>query len=372
MSQLPKGNSQHKVKTKGRISNINIVVVVVITFLGWVIWKTYQAGNLGFSGKTLWDWLGLIGVPAIIALLVFALNKSQKDTEIKIAEARRIEDSKTAEQRENFERELEKDRQRQKSLDDYLDRMTDLLLTHKLSGEPSNEARSIARTRTLTILKDLDGTRKSQLIQFLYESSLIGKFSEEGIIEAIIDLSFADLQGIEFTYGGLDGVNFSKSNVRNTNFEMASLIGANFYLADLDDSNFSWTKLMGANLHAGLRRVNFASANLTKANLKSANLSGARLWHTNFTNANLQYANFMFRNQYSIKDEANLEPASLMNVDFTKADLTKALISTIQLRAARSLSNTIMPNGQVFEEWKKTNSLRNDVNFEADTLLSVS
>ena len=152
-----------------------LVILATIVFLIWIVWKTYQADNLGFKDKTLWDWMQLLVVPAVLAFLVFWLNKSQKDTEIKIAEMRRIEERKFAEQRANVDREIERNRQQQKALEDYLDRMTDLPLKNKLRESlPSDEIRSIARARTLTILRSLDGARKSQLIQFLYKSSLIG------------------------------------------------------------------------------------------------------------------------------------------------------------------------------------------------------
>lgn len=364
-NNLPKKNT--KITPNTRRFVFALVTLAIIIFFSWIVWKTYLADNLGFKGKTLWDWMELLGVPFVLALLVFLLNKSQKDTELKIAELRRIEDRESAEQRAKVDREIERDRQRQKALEDYLDRMTELLLKNKLRESlPTDEIRSIARTRTLTILQSLDGARKGQLIQFLYESSLIGKISEQGVLKPIIDLSFANLENTEIKYGKLDGINLSKANLRNTNFEMSSLIGANFYLADLDDSDFSYTKLMGANLHAGLKRVNFVAADLEKANLRSANLCGASLWHTNFQGADLQHANFMYNN-HLLRDKDNLEPATLMNVDFTGADLTKALISSKQLLGARSLTGTILPNGQVFEEWKKKHNLMDRAKIEFDT-----
>lgn len=372
MDQIQKNNIQknREVTSTRKLLTTVLVSFATIAFLSWIVWKTYQADNLGFKDKTLWNWMELLVVPAVLAFIVFLLNKSQKDTELKIAELRRIEDRESAEQRANVDREIERDRQRQKALEDYLDRMTELLLKNKLRESlPTDEIRSIARTRTLTILQSLDGARKSQLIQFLYESSLIGKISEQGVLKPIIDLSFSNLENTEIKYGKLDGVDLSKANLRNTNFEMSSLIGANFYLADLDDSDFSYTKLMGANLHAGLKRVNFVAADLEKANLRSANLCGASLWHTNFQGADLRHANFMFNN-HLLRDKDNFKPATLMNVDFTGADLTKALISSEQLLGARSLSRTILPNGQLFEEWKKDHSLKDDKNFEADNRLS--
>ena len=75
------------------------------------------------------------------------------------------------------------------------------------------------------------------MIQFLYESSLIGKLVGQELLEPILDLSFADLRGLDFEYGNLDGICLPKTNLRNSNFHSAKLICANFYNADLDDSN---------------------------------------------------------------------------------------------------------------------------------------
>ncbi len=348
-----------------------LVIIAILSTLGWIIWKTYQANNLGFINKTLWDWMELLVVPTILAFLAYFLNKSQKDTELRIAEIRRTEEREAAEERTKVDREIEKDRQQQKALEDYLDHMTELLLQANLrKSSSSDEVRSIARTRTLTILRNFNGARKSQLIQFLYESSLIGEFTGDRVFEEVIDLSFADLQYIELTYGKLDGINLPKINVRNSNFEYASLIGANFYLSDLDDSNFNYAKLMKANLHASLKRVNLVGANLENADLKNANLCGAKLWHTNFKGANLQHANFLFKNPY-LHSENNLEVATLMNVDLSGADLRSAIISPNQLLGVKSLSNAILPNGQKFEIWKEKCNLKHGETFYADDLYKI-
>ena len=125
---------------------------------------------------------------------------------------------------------------------------------------------------------------------------------------------------------------------------------------------------MGANLHAGLIRINLCSAQLDNAILEGADLHGARLWHTSFKGANFQHTNFVFKNRYSRFSESDKEPATLMNVDFTGANLKNALINSKQLLGANSLSGATLPNGQLFEEWKKDHSLKDEVNFEADTL----
>ena len=123
----------------------------------------------------------LLVVPAVLALLVFWLNKSQKDTELKIAEMRRIEEREFAEQRANVDREIErKISQQQKALEDYLDRMTDLSAEEQITeSSPSDEIRSIVgkNQNISNTAKFRWSACKSQLIQFLYELSLIGRLN---------------------------------------------------------------------------------------------------------------------------------------------------------------------------------------------------
>src|SRR5262245_40241098 len=103
----------------------------------WLIKKGYSIPWTGFGestnaknddipAKTLWDWLVLLLVPLLLALVAWWLDDSRKASELRV----------------------ETDRQRQKTLDDYLECMTQMLVQNKLFGQESEVARSIARTRT--------------------------------------------------------------------------------------------------------------------------------------------------------------------------------------------------------------------------------
>jgi hypothetical protein len=142
-----------------------VIAFLLLSALGYFIYKGYDQTWTGLQGytnnkgdfippKKLWDWLQLLIVPILLAVGIWWLNKSQKKSELQI----------------------ETDRQRQKTLEDYFVCMTDLLLKEHLRDSCNNqESRSIARTRTLAVLRILDGSRKAQAIQFLYESRLISK-----------------------------------------------------------------------------------------------------------------------------------------------------------------------------------------------------
>ena len=65
--------------------------------------------------------------------------------------------------------------------------MAELLLEKKLRTTENKEVRNVARTRTLAVLRTLDGTRKGIVLRFLKEAGLIDKE------KTIVDLEGADL-----------------------------------------------------------------------------------------------------------------------------------------------------------------------------------
>ena len=102
--------------------------------------------------KTVWDWLDLIVVPVVLALVAWWFNRTTQKTERKIA----------------------RNRQQEEALQSYIDRMTNLLLEKELVGSnPGDMEREIARTLTLTVLRELDGDRKGIVVRFLCGSKLI-------------------------------------------------------------------------------------------------------------------------------------------------------------------------------------------------------
>jgi hypothetical protein len=164
---------------------LSIPVTVLALLLIWMMWKTARLRNLGFGGKTLWDWLELLIIPIVLAIGAWWLETSEKKIERQIARQRAMAD-----------REIAADRQRQATLEAYLDRMTDLLLEgHLRESEEEAEVRSIGRTRTLAALRGMDNGRKGQIVCFLYETGLI--FKENPIISLDdANLSSADFGGI--------------------------------------------------------------------------------------------------------------------------------------------------------------------------------
>jgi hypothetical protein len=159
---------------------------------------------IGYSyGITLWDWLKLLVVPAVITGVGIWFNRQQRERELEIAE-RRTQDE---------------------ALQAYLDVMSQLLTDEKRPlhrAQIGDSLSSVARARTLAVLPRLDGERKARVVQFLYESGLISKGRR------ILDLREGDLNG-----ANLGGFNLSDANLRDANLRQANLFLATLWRTDL-------------------------------------------------------------------------------------------------------------------------------------------
>ena len=128
-------------------------------------------------------------------------------------------------QRAETERTIALDDQRETSLQNYLDRMSDLLLNNHLQDLASTtvEVCHIARVRTLTVLFGLDPVRKGILIRFLYDAGLISVDENTG--KSVIDLKDANLSEIDLI----------RANLKKAELGEADLSGAKLNFARLDE-----------------------------------------------------------------------------------------------------------------------------------------
>ncbi len=309
-------------------------------------------------GKTLWDWLQLLIVPLVLAIGGFWLNQIQKSREEKATEQRTKFEREAAEKRAQTEREIAEDNQRETALQDYIDKMSDLLLRgFFVEANPEYErARKIARVRTLTVLPLLNGSRKRSVLQFLYEAGLINAD------KVVIDLRGANLREASLNEVNLSNIHLSQTDLSKASFVDANLTDTNLSAALLSDINLSGVQLVRANLSEAV----LSGANLFGANLSHANLS--RLHHishivsrkdgppivrrrSNLKEADLREADLRDANLQGIDLElANLSHADLrganLELAFLKdANLSGAHITTDQLKAAGSTEGAIWPDG---------------------------
>lgn len=263
-------------------------VIIVGGSLLLILIETIRAKNTGFETKTLWDWMELLVIPLVLAIGAFFLEHSEREAERKRAkeqseqERRRTElqseferqrteenaklERQSAEDRAKLEREIATDRQQEAALQAYIDRMADLLLKENLRTSENEEVRNIARIRTLSLLRGLDGKRKGIVVRFLYESGLI-------VEKPVIDLAGADLSGAELINANLRGANLS-----GTYLNKALLWGINLSAANLSHASLTEAKVFNVDLsEANLSQTFLLKVDLTEANLTQADLTGARL-----------------------------------------------------------------------------------------------
>jgi uncharacterized protein YjbI with pentapeptide repeats len=290
------------------VLGITLLVVIALAYI-------FNVNIPGLHGKTLWDWLQLLIIPLVLAVIALLFNRATTRTEQKIAADRYQqdieiasrhyhEDRHIAERRYQNDRRIALDKQREDLLQSYLDRMSELLLKEKLrSSEVDAEVRDVARVRTITILFQLDARRIGYVFAFLRQTGLMSTTPND----SIVSLKSANLEKI----------NFSQANLFRTD-----LSGAGLSLADLSLADLSGADLSGADLsEANLIRANLSEANLLIADLSEAWLSGA-----DFRGADLS--------------EANLSGANL-----SEANLSRARVTEEQLAKAKSLRGATLPDG---------------------------
>src|SRR5215204_685760 len=129
----------------GGIAALAFLIIVICGYLfGWK-WT-------GLPKQTLWDWLKLLIIPAVLAGVGLWFNRQQREQELQTAD-RRAQDE---------------------ALQAYLDQIGQLLLDKDPSlrqAKEDDEVRTLARARTLAVLARLDGERKGSIVQFLSESA---------------------------------------------------------------------------------------------------------------------------------------------------------------------------------------------------------
>lgn len=114
------------------MKNINsqqIIMVSIVSFFLFLIifailfFKEPLFPWAGFKDETLWKWMELLIIPVVIAISALIFQK------VEATVVRKLE-----QQREDNNRNLQLDIRREKALNDYLDRMSDLLLGNDFSG----------------------------------------------------------------------------------------------------------------------------------------------------------------------------------------------------------------------------------------------
>jgi uncharacterized protein YjbI with pentapeptide repeats len=195
--------------------------------------------------KTVWDWLQLLIVPAMLAVIAVGYNAAQASREHE-REDRRIRE----------DRAIARAAAQDAAVLAYFAQGRDLILNQNLVA--SSPAAELARTKTLATVHRLDGTRKAEIVRFLFEANLLARKLQ------ILNLAEADLRRLNLAYAHIpQDVSLHDAILRGARFDGTRLIGTDFTHADLQGASFRGALLGG---------VEFKGANL-----KGAVFDGARI-----------------------------------------------------------------------------------------------
>jgi uncharacterized protein YjbI with pentapeptide repeats len=205
--------------------------------------------NWGFKGKTGFDLVQLFLFPLLLAFLgsLFPIIQQQ----------------------------IADERYREEALQSYYKDMRELIMDKKLkTSNPHDEVISIARARTLSVLRQLDKQRKGLLTLFLKESNLITlKIDDQGNLIRVDGKGklTTDQSGTLLSQTGI--ISMSGADLTSTDLKDMDLRYVSFWYTRLKNAQLEKTDLRYANLS----QANLEGATLNGANLESANLDGAVL-----------------------------------------------------------------------------------------------
>jgi uncharacterized protein YjbI with pentapeptide repeats len=143
------------------------------------------------------------------------------------------------------------------ALQTYLEHIGESLLNKEnplRDSKETDEVHLLARARTMTALKGMDGDHNRSVLRFLRESQLVVGGSSEPVISFIgaqlseADLRGADLRGIDLRGADLRNADLRDADLRDANLRHAILMGADLRGADLRNADLRSTVLLAADI----------------------------------------------------------------------------------------------------------------------------
>ena len=246
----------------------------------------------------------------------------QREQDLNISREQREQDKRFAD-----------DRLRDTVLVTYLNEIANLLKENNGTLTANPVIATIARAKTLTAIRQLDSSRNSYLIKFLYEANQLTNGAKP------IDLSAAELNGInlninENRHRNTHNLSLVDALLRNSSFSSLDLTNANFTGADLTNARFDNTKLNNADMTRSITvRAIFTGSELSNAIFFNAS-SRRTIFHqvvainTSFSYAEMESAIFTG----CICKNAHFRTAQLLGADFSRAQLNNANFTYAYLR----------------------------------------
>jgi Pentapeptide repeats (8 copies) len=291
---------QEQRRRRSRMINLGLVATLFIVLYTLII-ISYWSNGIGYSGKSLWDWLGLLIIPVAITAGAIWFNNIQARREETIAY----------------------ERAQDEALQNYLDQMSNLIVDHSLREQPrDSDICKLAQARTVAILLELDKDRKRRPLKLVRELGLVDRG------DPVLSLRNADLHHADLSESALRAVALSRADLRNTNLRGSNLKGADLRNADMRGADLRDVDLRGADLQGAnlLPYDDRNPADLSEHNLDDSDLIG-----------------MIPKGHRPIR--TRLSGAHLSEADLSNAYLLGAEVTNEQLAKCSSLRGTIMPDG---------------------------
>ncbi|GAC1471954.1 MAG: hypothetical protein NVSMB70_16650 [Chamaesiphon sp.] len=215
----------------------------------------------GFAGKTLFDWLNLLGVlaiPIVVGLGTATITAQQSKAQEKAAQKQQYKDA----------------------LQTFIDTITKLIFEQDLLNAPEGSpARTMAQAQLTMTLSWLIGSHshKAALLQFMQGANLIKTPNPVISLSPAVNTEKRH-NVLNYLVTHWDEVNLSEADLHHACLRQIDLRNADLSKADLSQANLENTNLSGANLNqADLTEANLAGANLNGADLTKAIVAGEQL-----------------------------------------------------------------------------------------------
>ncbi|GCF07203.1 pentapeptide repeat-containing protein [Dictyobacter arantiisoli] len=159
-----------------------------------------------------------------------------------------------SQQEQATQRGIATEQQRETILQNYMNKMTDLMINNQLLKNHSraDSAKLAADALTRETLSRLDADRKAILMRFLFQTRLISNDSDA-----------IDLQDVDISQAHMGQIDIRDTTLTGANLSATDLHGATLSNAILVFTNLSHANLAKADLHAcDMHNTNLSGANL--------------------------------------------------------------------------------------------------------------
>ena len=300
--------------------------------------------------KTLWDWMDLIAVPLVLAVIALAFNSWESGRQTRREEAA----TKRA-------RQIAQEARWDAVLQTYIKQVTNLILHEQLvKSSEDSPVRTVARTLTLAAIRRLDGGRKGEVIRYLVDTSLItGRADRDdeskpprfAQLPPRISLDGADLRDADLRGAELVGVTFAGADMRGARFDGAQLDAIDFDRVRLQNASFSGSELGSVDFNrARLDGASFNGARLAAGYgpVKLGSKRPAPVFYNRFDFACISDATF----RDATLDGLSLKWAIGTRVDLRNSKFDAAVFKGAQIREVQVTRNLV--HGTLPAEWPAT------------------